>query len=489
MRGLGVIILAAGQGKRMRSATPKVLHLLGGKPLLSYPLRASAGLGAEKVCVVVGHGGDRVRDAFPETDEAPWVAPPKPRGAPSREPGHPARVRVDWVVQREQLGTGHAVLCARQAFGGFRGDLLVLSGDVPLLPRDRLSELLRAHRTGGHDLTLATAALADPSGYGRVLRDPDGAVAGVVEERDASAAEREVREVNVGLYAASAGFLFDAIERVGNDNSQGEYYLPDIVGVAARGKAGVGSLAIDDPREFRGVNNREELAWMEKALQKDVNRKWMERGVTLKDPESTWIDAEAVIGEDTVIGPHTHLLGRTVVGSRCRIDGSAYLTNARLADEVHLRFSVVLDDCEVEDGVSVGPFAHLRPGAVLKRNVHIGNFVEVKNSSVGESTKASHLSYIGDSEVGRDSNIGAGVITCNYDGFVKNRTTIGDRVQVGSDTQLVAPVAVGDDAYIGAGSTITRDVPPGALALSRTPERHTEGWVAKFRARKGRKGR
>lgn len=486
MRGLGVIILAAGRGKRMRSSTPKVLHLLGGKPMLSYPLRASAGLGPEKVCVVVGHRGDRVRNAFPETDEAPRVLQADPRGSPCRQPGPPARVRVDWVVQREQLGTGHAALCARQAFRGFRGDLLVLSGDVPLLSRRRLSEMVRAHRSNARGLTIATATLADPSGYGRVLRDPGGAVAGVVEERDATDAEREIREVNVGLYAASADFLFDALERVGNHNSQGEHYLPDIVRIAARGKAGVGSVAMDDPREFRGVNNREELAWMEKALQKEINRKWMERGVTLKDPESTWIDAEAVIGEDTVIGPNTHLLGRTVVGSRCRIDGSAYLTNVRLADEVHLRFSVVLDDCEVEDRVSVGPFAHLRPGAVLKRNVHIGNFVEVKNSSVGESTKASHLSYIGDTEVGRDSNIGAGVITCNYDGFTKNRTTIGDRVQVGSDTQLVAPVAVGDDAYIGAGSTITRDVPAGALALSRAPQQERKGWVAEFRARKGR---
>ena len=462
MRALGIIILAAGRGRRMRSSTPKALHLLGGKPLLSYPLRAGAGLGPEKVFVVVGHGADRIRKAFPEIDPA------------------------GWVMQRDQRGTGHAVLCARQAVGDFRGDLLILSGDVPFLSQRSLSEMLRAHRSGAHDLTLATATLADPSGYGRVLRDPDGAIAGVVEERDATEAEREIREVNVGLYVASAGFLFPALEELGNDNDQGEYYLPDTVRVAAEKQARLGSLTIDDPRECRGVNNREELAWMEKALRQDINRKWMERGVTLEDPENTYIDADAVIGEDTVIGPNSHLLGRTVVGARCHIDGSAYLTNVRLADEVHLRFSVVLDDCEVEERVSVGPFAHLRPGTVLKRNVHIGNFVEVKNSSVGESTKASHLSYIGDTELGRDSNIGAGTITCNYDGFTKRRTTIGDRVQVGSDTQLVAPVAVGDDAYIGAGSTITRDVPAGSLALSRAPQEHREGWVARFRARNGK---
>ena len=462
MRGLGVIILAAGQGKRMRSATPKVLHLLGGKPLLWHVLEACAALHPDRMLVVVGHGVDRIREAFPEMDPA------------------------GWVLQREQLGTGHAARCAADALGDFAGDVLILNGDVPVLSRRSLSGMLAAHRSGGRDLTLAVATLADPTGYGRILRGPGGDITGVVEERDAGEAERAVREINVGLYLASAGFLRAALAALDNRNDQGEYYLPDIAGFAAGRQARIGSVTIDDPREFRGVNNREELAWMEKALQKDINRRWMDRGVTLKDPGSTYIDAEATIGEDTVIGPNSHLLGRTVVGARCRIDGSAYLTNVRLADEVHLRFSVVLDDCEIQERVSVGPFAHLRPGTVLKRDVHIGNFVEVKNSSVGEATKASHLSYIGDTEVGRESNIGAGTITCNYDGFTKSRTTIGDRVQVGSDTQLVAPVVIGDDAYIGAGSTITKDVPAGSLALSRAPQRHIEDWVAGYRARKSK---
>ncbi len=462
MRGLGVIILAAGQGKRMRSATPKVLHPLGGKPLLSHVLEVCAALEPDRVLVVLGHGVDRIREAFPGMDPA------------------------GWVLQREQLGTGHAARCATEALGDFPGDVLLLNGDVPFLSRQSLSGMLAAHRAGACDLTLAVATLGDPSGYGRILRGPSGDIVGVVEERDATKAQRAVREINVGLYLASAGFLRAALAALDNHNDQGEYYLPDIAAFAAERHDCIGNVTIDDPREFRGVNNREELAWMEKALQKDTNQKWMERGVTLKDPESTYIDAEAVIGEDTVIGPNSHLLGRTVVGARCRIDGSAYLTNARVADEVHLRFSVVLDDCDIEEQVGIGPFAHLRPGAVLKRNVHIGNFVEVKNSSVGESAKASHLSYIGDTEIGRDSNIGAGTITCNYDGFTKNRTTIGDRVQVGSDTQLVAPVVIGDDAYIGAGSTITKDVPAGSLALSRAPQQHVEGWVAGYRARKSR---
>ena len=462
MRGLGVIILAAGQGKRMRSATPKVLHLLGGKPLLWHVLGACAALEPHRTLVVVGHGVERIREAFPAMEAGAWV------------------------LQREQLGTGHAARCAADALGDFTGDVLILNGDVPLLSRRSLSEMVAAHRSRSRDLTLAVATLADPSGYGRILRDTDGNIVGVVEERDAGEAERAVREINVGLYLASSDFLRAALAALDNRNHQGEYYLPDIAGFAAGRQAGIGSVTIDDPREFRGVNNREELAWMEKALQQDINRRWMDRGVTLKDPDSTYIDAEATIGEDTVIGPNSHLLGRTVVGAGCRIDGSAYLTNVRLADEVHLRFSVVLDDCDIEEGVSVGPFAHLRPGTVLKRNVHIGNFVEVKNSSVGEATKASHLSYIGDTELGRESNIGAGTITCNYDGFTKSRTTIGDRVQVGSDTQLVAPVVVGDDAYIGAGSTITKDVPAGALALSRAPQRHIEDWVTGYRARKSK---
>ena len=462
MQGLGVIILAAGQGKRMRSAIPKVMHLLGGRPLLSHVLGACAGLEPDRVLVVVGHGAEGIREAFPEMDEA------------------------GWVLQREQLGTGHAARCAAEALGDFAGDVLILNGDVPLLSCLSLSGMLAAHRSRANDLTLAVATLEDPSGYGRILRRPDGDITGIVEERDAADAERAVREINVGLYLASSSFLRVALAALDNRNDQGEYYLTDITAYAAETQARIGSVTIDDPREFRGVNSREELAWMEKALQKDVNRKWMERGVTLKDPESTYIDAEATIGEDTVIGPNSHLLGRTVVGARCRIDGSAYLTNARLADGVHLRFAVVMDDCDLEDGVSVGPFAHLRPGTMLERDVHIGNFVEVKNSSVGKGTKASHLSYIGDTDLGRESNIGAGTITCNYDGFTKSRTTIGDRVQVGSDTQLVAPVAVGDDAYIGAGSTITKDVPAGALALSRAPQRHKEGWVARFRGRKGK---
>jgi len=459
MKSWAAIVLAAGAGKRMHSNTPKVLHLLGGKPLLAYPLQALERLSPARVVVVIGHGADEIKRVVPKTHNQVWAQ------------------------QRQQLGTGHAVLSARAELKDFDGDILILSGDVPFLSDQSLSQLMETHRSEGCALTMAVASLDDPTGYGRIERGPQGDVRQVVEQRDATVTQRRISEINVGLYAVSAEFLFNALDDLSNDNDQGEYYLPGIVSMAARRGDKIGTVTVEDAREFRGINNREELAWMEKALRDEVNRSWMARGVSLKDPDTTYIDADVTIGPDSIIGPNTHLLGRTVVGSRCRIDGSAYITNAQLADDVHLAFSVVLDDCQLGSHVSVGPFARLRPGTVLAERVHIGNFVEVKNSSVGEGTKASHLSYIGDTQLGKESNIGAGTITCNYNGFIKSRTVIGDRVQIGSDTQLVAPVVVGDDTYIGAGSTITKDVPPGTLALSRAPQKHVEGWVERFRAK------
>lgn len=426
---------------------------------MAYPLETLQTLRPDRIVVVVGHRADQVKTAFSGTDH------------------------IVWAHQDRQLGTGHAVLSAKRALEDFHGEILIMSGDVPFLSPATLGAFLEGHATEGSTLTLAVASLLDPSGYGRLERDPSGKVMRVVEQRDATESQLAIKEINVGLYAASADFLFDALEKLRNDNDQGEYYLPDIVAAAGAGGDKITTVTIDDPREFRGINNRQELAWMEKALRDQINRSWMERGVTLKDPDTTYIDSNVVIGEDSVIGPNTHLLGQTRIGSRCRIDGSAYLTNARLADDVHLAFSVVLDDCEVAGHTSIGPFARLRPGTVLAERVHIGNFVEVKNSSIGEGTKASHLSYIGDTQLGKESNIGAGTITCNYNGFSKSRTVIGDRVQIGSDTQLVAPVIVGDDAYVGAGSTITKDIPAGTLALSRPPQTHIEGWVDAFRAR------
>lgn len=456
MGSLGVILMAAGLGKRMRSDLPKVLHLLGGAPLISYPLRVCWSLNPERVVVVVGHGTEQVRQACDNE-------------------------KVIWVLQKEQLGTGHAVQCTRKTLGQFSGDLLILSGDVPFLTKDSLTALLRHHRDHESTVSLMTACLDHPSGYGRVLRGVNGEVTGIVEEKDASDSEKEINEVNAGIYVVSPKFLYSALDDLTNLNRQGEYYLPDIVEIACRNGESVGAVQVNDPREMLGINTREELAMMERAMQEKINRRWMESGVTLKDPLTTYIEDGVQIGKDTMIGPNTHLMGRTVVGERCLIDGNAYVTNSRFGKESHLKFSVVITDCEIGEKAEIGPFSHLRPGTVLKNNVRVGNFVEVKNSSIESGTKASHLSYIGDSKLGKETNIGAGTITCNYDGFEKHRTTIGDRVQIGSNTQLVAPVVIGNDAYVGAGSTITQDVPAGALALSRVAQRHVKGWVQRFR--------
>jgi bifunctional UDP-N-acetylglucosamine pyrophosphorylase / glucosamine-1-phosphate N-acetyltransferase len=463
MRDLGIIVLAAGQGTRMRSYLPKVLHPLGGKPLLLRVLETAERLQPSRMAVVAGHGAEQVRQAL-------------------------SGFQVRWVYQEQQLGTGHAVLRAESVFESFVGDIVILSGDVPLLKEETLCRLVEYHRRKQAAATLLTTRTDNPQGYGRILRDARGALAGIVEEKDASREQREIREVNAGIYAASASFLFGALRGVKNHNRQGEYYLPDIAGAGIREGKNVETLAANDAWETMGINSREELAVMEKHLRESINRKWLLAGVTLLDPDTTYIEEEVRIGKDTVIGPNTHLKGRTVIGERCRIDGSAFLTDMEIGDGVHLKFSVVMAECRIDDGAIVGPFAHLRPGTRLGRNVHIGNFVEAKAALVGDGTKANHLTYLGDVTIGRDANIGAGTITCNYDGFNKYQTTIGDRVQVGSDTTLVAPISLGDDVYVATASTVRRDVPAGALVYNQREERVREGWTEKKREQmKGKK--
>jgi bifunctional UDP-N-acetylglucosamine pyrophosphorylase/glucosamine-1-phosphate N-acetyltransferase len=340
MNSLGVILLAAGQGTRMKSTLPKVLHPLGGKPLFLHPLAVARRLDPQKIVIVIGHGGEAVRRACRDD-------------------------RVAWVVQEKQLGTGHAVLSAKESFRGFSGSILILSGDVPLITTDSLAELLNQHREHQAALTLMTAGVDNPMGYGRILRDGGGQIAGTVEERDATDAEKSIREINAGVYVASPEFLFAALERVDNRNRQGEYYLPDVVAIALRAGKKVATLRVEEPREIMGINTREELAAMEKTLRERINGRWMAAGVTLQDPGTTYIEEDVVIGKDTVIGPNTQLRGRTTIGERCQIDGTAHLTDVQLGDEVHLRFSVVLTGCRVERGAIIGPFAHLRPGTAL----------------------------------------------------------------------------------------------------------------------------
>ncbi len=463
---LGAIVLAAGLGTRMRSTQAKVLHGLGGRPLIRYPLAALGGLGTDPIVVVVGHQAEAVRQAA-EASGLPGIRA---------------------VLQEEQRGTGHAVRCALPALDGFAGDVLILYGDAPLIRGETLRELVERHRAERADLSLLTVRYADPAGYGRIVREPDGRVRGIVEERDATPAERSITEVNPGFYCVRVEALRPLLAALRDDNAQREFYLTDIVGLAARARHRVIALECARPDEVAGINTRAELARMEATLKTAIIERWMAAGVTFEDPATAYVGPEVEIGADTVIGPNVTLRGRTRVGRACRLDGTSWLVDATLADGVHLLFGCWVHDADVGAGAIVGPFARLRPGTKLGERVHIGNFVETKKAVLGAGTKANHLTYLGDCEIGADSNVGAGTITCNYDGFEKHFTRIGDRVQIGSDTQLVAPVTVADDAYVAAGTIVTRDVPAGALAVSRTPVKLVEGWVARFRARH-RRGR
>jgi len=453
MDQLGVVILAAGLGKRMRSTKAKVLHHLAGKPLISHVIQTTQHLHPDRLVIVVGHQAAEVERAC------------------RNEGGL-------FAVQQEQHGTGDAVRTAQGHFRDFRGDILIVCGDTPLLTAATLARFVQDHRTRHVTLSLLTTRLDDPGQYGRVLRTCDGRILKIVEARDATSEELEVQEINSGIYCVHADFLFTALEQLQPLNAQGEYYLTDIVAQAVAAGLPTQTMLTTDPNEVGGINSREDLAIMEKTRQAQLRSHWMAAGVTLQDPETVYIDEEVTIGSDTVIGPNTQLKGKTVIGTHCRIDGSAYIENCRIGNDVHLLFSVALFNSEFGDKTAVGPFAHVREGTQLAARAEIGNFVEVKKSVIGEHTKAKHLAYIGDAEIGRDANIGAGTITCNYDGFRKHRTKIGDRVQVGSDTTLVAPVTIHDDVYIATATTVRKDVPAGALVFNTREEKVREGWTA-----------
>jgi bifunctional UDP-N-acetylglucosamine pyrophosphorylase/glucosamine-1-phosphate N-acetyltransferase len=464
-RRLGVVILAAGRGTRMRSERAKVLHTIAGKPFVISVLDTALALAPERVAVVVGHEAETVRRVCAE---------------------HVARraggVPVLYAEQRQQRGTGDAVRVAAPTIADFVDDVLILYGDVPGLRPSTLAALLESHRRSGATLSLLTATFEDPAGYGRIRRGRDGSLERIVEERDLAPEDRAIREINPGIYCVDAAFLLPALGRLTADNAQREYYLTDVVEMAVAERKSVATVPVADGTEVAGINSRQEMASMEERARRALVGRWMEAGVTFRDPATAYLEDGVSIGPDSEIGPNVQLLGRTSIGRGCRIDGTALLRDATLGERVHVRLGVVMTECEVGDGAVVGPFAHLRPGSVLGADVHIGNFVETKKARLGSGTKANHLSYLGDAEIGEHTNVGAGTITCNYDGFAKHRTVIGSRVQIGSDTQLVAPVTVGDDAYVGAGTTVTRDVPPGHLVVSRVPQRTVPGWVARRRA-------
>ncbi len=446
---LDVVILAAGKGTRMRSQRPKVLHPILGIPLLEYVLRAVRPLSPRRVIAVVGHGADEVRKAFAGRD-------------------------IVFVDQREQLGTGHALRCARGAVGAPR--FLVLPGDVPLVPPDALKRLVREHASRGAILSLLTFSPEDPGGYGRVLRDEAGVPRAIVEAADASPEILAVREVNSGIYCMeNARELWDALEALSNANAQGEYYLTDLVAALY---PRTHALLWDDPADLTGVNTRGDLARAEWLLRKRIVARLQEAGVTVVDPHTAYIGPDVVVGEDTVLHPGVFLYGRTEIAAACEIGPQAYLVDSVVEDGARIWFSV-LEGAHVGAGARIGPYAHLRPGARIGRGARIGNFVEVKNAEIGEGVRAGHLAYIGDAEVGAGANIGAGTITCNYDGIRKHRTVIGRGAFIGSNTALVAPVTVGEGAIVGAGSVITEDVPPYALALGRSRQVIKPDWAKK----------
>jgi len=455
---LEVIIMAAGLGTRMKSRTAKVLHRAAGRPLIDYVVDLAIEVSGRPPIVVVGYQHEAVEQHLGD--------------------------RARYALQEKQLGTGHAVMQAMQQLDGKRKKILILSGDVPLTRLDTLKKLLEEHQRSGNALTLVTMKLDDPAQYGRIVRDGAGNVMKIVEARDADAKQREIREVNGGIYLFEAKDLAENLRRLSTDNAQGEYYLTDLISMLAEAGMRVGAVVVDDPAEASGVNSRAELATVEAEIQRRVVQKLMRDGVTFRNPETVVIDSMVAIGNDTVIYPFVTLEGSTRIGSDCVIEPSVHLYNVIVGNNVHIKTGTVAEGAVIEDEATVGPYAHLRPGTKLGKHVKVGNFVETKKAIFGEGSKASHLSYIGDADVGADVNIGAGTITCNYDGVNKHKTILEDGVFIGSDTQLVAPVRVGRGAYVGAGSTITKDVPPDSLALSRVPQKVVEGWAKNKKKKK-----
>jgi len=455
MESLASVVLAAGKGTRMKSGLIKVLHPVAGRPMIAWPVTAAREAGSDPVVLVIGHQASAVQGVF--------------RGA--------ADIRC--AMQEEQLGTGHAVACALDSLAGFRGTVLILCGDTPLLRAETLKSMLAFHRDNSAAVTVLTALLDDPYGYGRVVRDPSGRVTRIVEQKDADPEEQEIREINSGIYCMDSDFLFNNIKGLGNNNAQQEYYLTDLLAIAVRNELTCLAVQADDADEIMGVNDRIQLAAADRVLRSRINRDHMLNGVTIIDPDHTYIDHGVTIGCDTTIHPGCRIEGGTVIGEGCLIDGGVSISGCRIGDDCHIKAASVLEDSLLGEDVTIGPMAHLRPGTVLGDKVKIGNFVETKKIVMGEGSKASHLTYLGDAEIGRNVNIGCGTITCNYDGVNKHRTVIGDDVFIGSDVQLVAPVSVGHNSLVAAGTTVTTDVPPDSLAISRVPQVNKEGWRLK----------
>jgi bifunctional UDP-N-acetylglucosamine pyrophosphorylase/glucosamine-1-phosphate N-acetyltransferase len=457
MKNLSAVVLAAGKGTRMKSGLVKVMHPLAGKPMVHWPVEAAREAGATRVVLVVGHQAETVQEYFAGAAE------------------------IAFAIQEEQLGTGHAVACAAPFLTGTGGRVLILCGDVPLIRPATLKGLLEHHEKRAAAVTVLTTHLDNPYGYGRVVKREGGRILRIVEEKDATEEEKGITEVNSGIYCVETEFLFDAVLNLKKDNAQGEYYLTDIITIAMeRGKLCV-SYPAAGPEEILGVNDRVQLAAAGSVLRRTINEALMLAGVTFIDPSVTYIDKEVSVGRDTIIHPNVHISGTTRIGERCTLEPSVTIRDCSIGNDVTIKTGSVLTDAVLHDHVAIGPMAHLRPGTELMEQVKIGNFVETKKVVIGAGSKASHLTYLGDAVIGKNVNVGCGTITCNYDGVKKHRTVIGDDVFVGSDVQFVAPVTIGHNSLIAAGTTVTQNVPPDSLAIARTPQINKEGWKLKKR--------
>lgn len=456
-----VIILAAGKGTRMRSEQAKVLHVAGGLPMLEHVIRSCRTLKPSQIIAVIGHQADVV--------------------GPVAE-----KLGAKTVIQQPQRGTGHAIQVARRAIRGNAKFAIVITGDAPLVRKETLASLLDTHRRGDAAATILSAELDDPREYGRIVRDSEGRVQAVVEEKSATPEQKAIREVNSSMYCFTLAKLWPSLNALRPDNAHKELYLTDVIGLLRQKNERVLAEIAPDPKEIFGCNTRAQLAEIDQILRARKTRELMDAGTTIYSPETVVVDPDVTVGIDTVIEAGVHLLGNTHVGARCRIGMSSYLKDMRVDDDANILPHCVFESSRVGSGTNLGPFTRLRPGADLRANVHLGNFVEVKNSVVREGTKANHLTYIGDSSVGKRSNIGAGTITCNYDGVAKHKTVIGDNVFIGSDSALVAPVRIGSGAYVGAGSIITDNVPPDALAIARGRQVNKKGWAKAKRAEMAR---
>ena len=445
------IILAAGKGTRMKSKLPKVLHKVGGKPMLQHVIDAAKSAGSTREVVIIGEGAELVKKNFSN---------------------------VEFVLQAEQLGTGHAVLCAKEKFAESSGNVMILCGDTPLFTGELLKNLANAHERFNAAATVLTAIMPDPKGYGRIIRADGVDFEKIVEDKDATFEQKKIREVNTGIYCFNVKRLFAALEKVTNDNAQGEYYLPDVLEILRADGGKICAVIAEDYKQTFGINSRIQLAEADKVLRQRKNSELMLSGVTIIDPATTYIDFDVEVGQDTIIYPGTYLEGKTKIGTDCVIGPNVRFVDMTVGNNVQAQFAYC-HEAEIDDDVILGPYVHIRPNSKICNKVKIGNFVEVKNSNVGEGSKLPHLQYIGDCDMGAGCNIGCGAITVNYDGKKKFRTTIGDNVFVGCNSNLVAPVTLEDNAYVGAGSTITKTVPKDNLAIARSRQTNYDNWADK----------